>query len=162
MKTSELKPAVLLLKIDLVLLLYSHDHYTYTYTCRNIFNTIRTSEDSSLEKYISHFIERVVCERELETEQNCNILTPSLMAIIAFLSHSPGMLNRAPGGSASLGHGPHSSIFSPTVSSSNKLPVHRVISLFYAHSIQHVDSQGYLLDIFDRMHLLFTQGHFLF
>ena len=31
---------------------------------------------SSLEKYTSHFIERVVCERELEAEQNCNILTP--------------------------------------------------------------------------------------
>ena len=29
---------------------------------------------NSLEKYTSHFIERVVCERELETEQNCNIL----------------------------------------------------------------------------------------
>ena len=36
--------------------LYSHDHYIYTYTCRNIFNTIRTSEDTSLEKYTSHFI----------------------------------------------------------------------------------------------------------
>ena len=24
----------------------------------------------------SHFFERIVCERELETEQNCNILTP--------------------------------------------------------------------------------------
>ena len=46
-------------------MLYSHDHYTYTYTYtrRNIFNTIRTSEDTSLEKYTSHFIERVVCER---------------------------------------------------------------------------------------------------
>ena len=38
-------------------LLYSHDHYTYTYTCRNIFNTIRTSEDSSLEKiYLSLYL----------------------------------------------------------------------------------------------------------
>ena len=34
-----------------------------------------------LEKYTSHFIETVVCERELETEQNCNILTPTIMAI---------------------------------------------------------------------------------
>ena len=40
-------------------------------------DTIRTSGHSSLEKYTSHFIERVVCERELETEQNCNILTPN-------------------------------------------------------------------------------------
>ena len=36
------------------------------------------------------------------------------MAITAFLSRSPGLLNRGPGGPASLGHGPHSSIFSPT------------------------------------------------
>ena len=34
-----------------------------------------------LRKYTSHFIWKVACERELETEQNCNILTPTLMAI---------------------------------------------------------------------------------
>ena len=38
-----------------------------------------------------------MCERELETEQNCNILTPTLLAITAFLSRSPGLLNRGPG-----------------------------------------------------------------
>ena len=37
------------------------------------------------------------CERELETEQNCNILTPTLMAITAFLSRSPGLFNLGPG-----------------------------------------------------------------
>ena len=36
------------------------------------------------------------------------------MAITAFLSRSPGLLNRGPEGPASLGHVPHSSIFSPT------------------------------------------------
>ena len=51
---------------------------------------------------------------ELEAEQNCNILTPTLMAITAFISRSSRLLNRGPGGPASLGHGPHSSIFSPT------------------------------------------------
>ena len=50
----------------------------------------------------------------METEQNSNILTPTLMAITAFLSCSPGLLNWWPGGPASLGHVPHSSIFSPT------------------------------------------------
>ena len=40
----------------------------------------------------------VECERELETKQNCNILTPTLLAITAFLSRSPGQLNRGPGG----------------------------------------------------------------
>ena len=39
-----------------------------------------------------------MCERELETEQNCNILTPTLLAITAFLSRSPGLLNQGPGG----------------------------------------------------------------
>ena len=55
------------------------------------------------EKYTSHFIERVVCERELETEQNCNILTPTLLANTVFLSHSPGLLNWGPGSPASAG-----------------------------------------------------------
>ena len=64
-----------------VLLLYSHDQL-YAYTCRN--NTIKTSGHSSLEKYTSHIIrkgyERFYCVRgELETEQNCNILTPELI-----------------------------------------------------------------------------------
>ena len=45
-----------------------------------------------------------MCERELETEQNCNILTLILLAIIGFLSCSPGQLNRGPGGPAALGH----------------------------------------------------------
>ena len=78
------------------------NNYTHTYACRIIFNTIKTSGHSSLEKYTSHFFERVrkgyegyYCVRgELETEPNCSILTPTLMAITAFLSRSPGLLNR--------------------------------------------------------------------
>ena len=58
-----------------------------------------------------------MCKRELETEQNCNILTHTLLAITAFLSRSPGLLNRGPGGPASLGHVPQPSIFSPTAQS---------------------------------------------
>ena len=86
---------------------------------------------------------------ELEAEQNCNILTPTLMAITAFLSRSLGLLNRGPGGPASLRHGLHSSIFSLTATAQSEawgfpllgavffyrifflqlieLPVHRVI-----------------------------------
>ena len=44
--------------------------------------------------------ERVVCERELKTEQNCNILTSPLLWPSAFLSRSPGLLKRRPGGPA--------------------------------------------------------------
>ena len=46
-----------------------------------------------------------MCERELETEQNCNILTsPAPLDIAVCRSRSPGLLNRGPGGPASLGH----------------------------------------------------------
>ena len=60
--------------------------YSYADACRNIFNTIKTRGHSSLEKITSHFIrkryERYYCVRgELETEQNCNILTPQLFWI---------------------------------------------------------------------------------
>ena len=81
---------------------------------------------------------------ELEAEQNCNILNPTLMALTAFLSRSPGLLNRGP-------HVPHSSNFS-------LLPVSVIIS----YSTQPVHGQGYILIFLDRMHLLFTQVHFLF
>ena len=48
---------------------------------------------------------RFYCERELETEQNCNRLTSSAPPDIAVCcSRSPGLLNRRPGGPASLGH----------------------------------------------------------
>ena len=121
----------------------------------------KTSGHSSLEKYTSHFIERVVCERELETEQNCNILTPTLMAITAFLSHSPGLLNRRSGSS-------HSSIFSPTdlnflsPGSYNNLTTTYFLraSKFALNSIpRQLRSPP---DIFDWMHLLFNQVHFFF
>ena len=36
----------------------------------------KTSEEFFNKIYTSHFIGTFVCERELETEQNCNILTP--------------------------------------------------------------------------------------
>ena len=55
-----------------------------------------------------------MCERELETKQNCNLLTPTLLVITAFLSRSPGLLNRKPVGPASLGGGFLYHILSPT------------------------------------------------
>ena len=68
-------------------------------------DSIKTS-DTVLRKNIPlTLFERVVCKRELETEQNCNILTPTLLAITAFLSRSPRLLNRGPEGPASLDAG---------------------------------------------------------
>ena len=74
------------------------------YACRNIVNTIKTSRHSSLEKYTSHFIrkgyERVtkgyVWEVSWRLNKDCNILTPTLLAIPAFLSRSAGLLKRGP------------------------------------------------------------------
>ncbi len=74
-----------------------------------------------------------------------------------------------PGVSASLGTGSLYRIFSPTDSNflspglynnltSTLLPA----SVTILHSIQPLDSQGYILIFLDWMHLLFTQMHFLF
>ena len=85
---------------------------------------------------------------------------PTLLAIAAFLYHSPGLLNRGPGS--------HSSIFSPTDLNFlspglyNNLMHTYFLQASHLYSSQPIDSQGYPLspDIFDRMHLLFTQVHF--
>ena len=50
------------------------DNYTYMQNHND--DTIKTSGHSSLEKYTSHFIERVLCERELETEQKLQHIDP--------------------------------------------------------------------------------------
>ena len=45
-----------------------------------------TSEDFFKKIYLSLYLKGCVCERELETKQNCNIMTPSPMAIsVSFL-----------------------------------------------------------------------------
>ena len=73
------------------------------------------TSDTVLKKNIPLTLLKGLCGRgSWRSNKDCNILTPTLMAITAFLSRSPGLLNRVPGGLASLGHGPHSSIFSPT------------------------------------------------
>ena len=147
--------------------------YSYADACRNIFNTIKTSGHSSLEKYTSHFIERVVCERELETEQRLQHIDPppTLLAIIAFLSRSPGLLNRGSGGLGAqplLGHGSHSSIFSPTDLNflspglyNNLTPTYFLRASQFALNSARRQSRS-PPDIFDRLHLLFTQVHFFF
>ena len=86
--------------------------YDTTYnTCRihtDAIMIIKTSEDF-FKKYTSHFIWTVcVCERELETEQNCNILTPTLIVIsVVFLV----LLDCSTSLSGTCSH---PSIFSPT------------------------------------------------
>ena len=89
------------------------NNYTYTYACRNIFNTIKRSGQCSLEKYTSHFIERVVCERWVgDWTKTATYWPPAPPAIAVCLFRSPELLNRGPGGPASLLRtGSHSSIW---------------------------------------------------
>ncbi len=85
-------------------MLYSHDQL-YIHICIQNHNNDTKTSDSSLEKYTSHFIERVVCGRELETEQRLQHID----------LHSYGHNSVSfPFSWAALGNGPHSSIFSPT------------------------------------------------
>ena len=105
-------------------MLYNHEQlYIHIYICMQKHNdAIKTNRHSSFEKYTSHFIWKgskdflkvLLCERWVRDWTELQHIDPHFMAIIAFLSRSPGLLNRGPGGPASLGHCPHSSIFSPT------------------------------------------------
>ena len=64
---------------------YSHNKYTYIHIYIYMLNTYWRNKNrrakTSLNKYISHFICNICMIEELETEQNCNILTPTLIAI---------------------------------------------------------------------------------
>ena len=139
-------------------------------------HTIKTSDRILRKIYLSLYFKG--CERELETEQNCNILTPTLLAITAFLFRSPGLLNRGPGSPASLGAGflyrilsPNclisKLIWSPTLNFLCTELYNSSTSTFFLWAsqivlIQPVHGQGYILIFLDRLHLLFTQVHFLF
>ena len=79
------------------IVLYSHDQL-YKHICMRNHNndTIKTMTQFFKKMYLTLF-ESGVCERELETKQNCNTLTPTLLDITAFLYRSPGLLNQGPG-----------------------------------------------------------------
>ena len=144
----------------------------YTYTCGNIFNTIKTSGHSSLEKYTSHFIRKgCVWEVSWRPNKDCNILTPTLQAIAAFLFCSPGLLNRGPGGLGAqplLRHSSHSSFFSPTDLDFLSPELYNNLTSTYFLRASQIALNSTLCqsrlspDIFDRMHLLFTLVHFFF
>ena len=86
--------------------------HIYTYICWiHSYAMNNRRRKTSLTIFASHFIARVrkgyvgfYCERELEIEHNCNILTPKLMAVIvvsfSFFGCSTGAL-----GSTLLGNG---------------------------------------------------------
>ena len=148
----------------------------YTYTCGNIVNTIMTNEHTSLEKtYLLHFIWKWLRKGYMwgvswRLNKDCNILTPSSSATSSTsfsfsLAAQPGAQRAA---SPQSGADSHAGILS---------------SKLWLQLTELLVTQGYIivwrppascapnstrlqsrlsLDIFDQMHLLFTQVHFLF
>ena len=152
----------------------------YTYTCGNIVNIIKTSGHCSLEKYTSHTLfemvrkgyERVMCERWVgDWTKTATYWPPTLLAIAALLSHPAWLLNlraQLPAGSGS--HSSNCNNWLQTLISNSLNPCRTwVISLFDVHLLPMaskfaLNSTRRLSrlspDIFDRMHLLFTQENF--
>ena len=137
-------------------MLYSHNKL-YTYTSGNIFNTIKASGQRSLEKYTSHFIERVVCERWVGDWTELQHIDPTtLLAITAFLSRSPWLLN---GG---LGAQPLWDMVLILASSHQLTRTSCAPSYIIVLRPLNSNRLQSTSDILDRMHLLFTQMHILF
>ena len=147
------------------------NNYTYTYACRNIFNIIKTSGQSSLEKYTSHFIERVVYERWVGDGTELQHIDPppnsygyhSLSFLFSWAAQ-PGAWG--PSLCDDMVLIPTSS--SPTdlnfLSSglyNNLTPTYFLRASQFALNSTPWQSRS-PPDIFDRMHLLFTQVHFFF
>ena len=74
---------------------FSHA-YTSTYMQNHNDTINKQTREDFFKKYISHLIVRFACERELGIEQNCNILTYTLMAI-SVVSFSFWFSTRGPG-----------------------------------------------------------------
>ena len=76
---------------------------------------IKTTSDTVLRKIYLSLYSKFVCERELETEQNCNILTPTPMTIsVVSFSFSRAAQPEARGLSFLLSAGFLYHILSPT------------------------------------------------
>ena len=140
--------------------------YSYADSCK----TQRHNKDerhSSLEKYTSHFIERVVCERELETKQNCNILTPSVTFPFSWAAQPATWGPSLSGTCSSIQHLFFNWSDLQTLNFLCTELYNNSTSTFFLWAsqialIQPVHGQGYILIFLDRMHLLFTPVHFLF
>ena len=76
-------------------------------------DAMKTSEHRSLEKYTSHFIWKGCVWEGVGDRTEQQHSDPHSYGHNSFLSRSPRMFNRGLGDPASLGHDPHSSIFSP-------------------------------------------------
>ena len=152
--------------IEWPLLLYSHEHYTYTYACR----TQQHNKDerlSSLEKYTSHFIWKgskellkVLLWEGLGNRTELQHIDPhsyghNSVSFPISWAHSAGCW-------FSLPHLISNRLnFLCTELYNSSTPTF-FLWVSQIALIQPVHGQGYILIFLDRMHLLFTQVHFLF
>ena len=148
--------------------------YSYADACRNIFNTIKTSGHSSFEKYTSHFIRKV---RKGYERFYCEGWVGDWTGLQHIEPHSSGHSSISFPSSWAAQPG----VWRPRLCWD--------MVLIPAYSLQLICCQGYIIiwrpptscerhictqfnpstvkvipwspDIFDRMHLLFTQVHFL-
>ena len=138
-----------------------------------------TNEHTSLEKYSSHILfKRVAKELCMRGELETATYLPQIpLSLAALLSHSVGLLNRGSWGPSSLlGAGSHclelqQNWLQLTDSNSLELSVAPGYIIVWRHLLPvgvtiapnstRPLSRLYL-DMFDRMHLLFTQVHLLF
>ena len=153
-------------------------NYTNTYACRIITMTQKRRATQFFRKiYLSLYLkgfERVTkgftVRESWRPNRTATYWPPFLWPYQHFFQVLLGCLT---GGPASMGHVPHSSIFSPIGLISNWLSFlctelyncSTPTSFLWASQIaliQPFHSQGYILIFLDRMHLLFTQVHFLF
>ena len=86
----------------------------YSHVRKHNDNTIKTSDTVLRKIYLSLYLKGLCVRGSWRLNRIATYWPPTLLAITAFLSRSPGLLNQGPGGPASLGHVPQSSILSPT------------------------------------------------
>ena len=154
--------------------MYSHDQlYKHKCICmqNHYDNTIKTSDTVLRKIYLSLNL-KGLCVRGSWRPNRTATFWPRLLWPSAFLSRSPGLLNRGPGGLASLCAGFLYCILSPTPLIPNwmnflctELYNSSTFTFLWTSQIaliQPVHGQGYILIFLERMHLLFTQVHFLF
>ena len=139
-------------------------NYTYTYACRNIFNTIKTSGQFFIKIYLSLYWNGCMWEGVEDRTKTASYWPPSSSGQFSWAAQKGAW-----GPASLLWAGSHSSnwntdfkLWTPTdsvevlratsagcwfslqhlISHWLELPVRRVILLFYAHSVQSVDTQG--------------------
>ena len=140
-------------------MLYSHNQL-YIHICMQKHIQHNNNEQTQFFRkiYLSLYWKGCVREGVLDWTELQHIDPQTLQAITAFLSHSPGLLNRGPGDQASA-----RTWFSFQHLLSNWLDFPEPSYIIVLRPLNSNRRQSRLSpDILDWMHLLFTQVHFLF